>query len=140
VSAREEAQRVFVDTSAWYALNASDDESHDEARDKMRALLAEKTALYTSSLVMQETYTLLRMRRGYSAAFRFVEAAAASPRLEVIRFREVDEEGSYDLLRRFADHHFSFVDAASFVTMKERRIRHAFAFDDDFAVAGFSLV
>jgi predicted nucleic acid-binding protein len=87
-----------------------------------------------------ETYTLLRMKRGYSAAWRFVEATAASLRLSLLDLDAVQVAATWEMLRRYADHHWSFVDGNSFVSMKANRIRHAFAFDDDFATAGFALV
>lgn len=133
-------RRVFVDTSAWYALNASDDDYHQEASETLRRLLAEKVGLYTTSLVVGETYTLLRMRRGHSAAWRFFDGTLASPRLNIVRLRDVDEDAAVTLMRRYADHQWSFVDGTSFVTMKANRIRHAFAYDDDFEVAGFQLL
>jgi predicted nucleic acid-binding protein len=47
------------------------------------------------------------------------------------------ERQAYEILERFADHPFSFVDATSFALMRQQRIRHAFAFDIHFATAGF---
>jgi predicted nucleic acid-binding protein len=50
---------------------------------------------------------------------------------------EVVTRAAYELLRRHDDQAFSYADATSFVVMKRRRIRHAFAFDAHFATAGF---
>ena len=47
------------------------------------------------------------------------------------------ERQAYEILERFADHPFSFVDATSFALMRQQRTRHAFAFDIHFATAGF---
>jgi len=47
------------------------------------------------------------------------------------------ERQAYELLERFADHPFSFVDATGLALMRQQRIRHAFAFDAHFAAAGF---
>ena len=44
------------------------------------------------------------------------------------------------LLRRFAEHPFSYVDACSFAVMRRLRLRRAFALDVHFEVAGFELL
>jgi predicted nucleic acid-binding protein len=97
-----------VDTGAWFALQ-----------------------------VIDETYTLLRVTKGYAVARRFLEKIAQSPKLERLFITEALERQAYDLLHRYADHPFSFVDATSFALMRQQRIRHAFAFDRHFATAGF---
>ena len=40
-------------------------------------------------------------------------------------------------LRRLDEREYSFVDATSFQVMRDRRLREALAFDQDFASAGF---
>ena len=47
------------------------------------------------------------------------------------------EARAWELLRRFDDHDFSFVDGTSFVVMRERRLTRALALDRHFSVAGF---
>jgi predicted nucleic acid-binding protein len=50
---------------------------------------------------------------------------------------EALERETYQILHRFAEHPFSFVDGTSFALMRQQRIRYAFAFDAHFATAGF---
>jgi predicted nucleic acid-binding protein len=50
---------------------------------------------------------------------------------------EAVERQADDLLHRYADHPFSFVDATSFALRRQQRIRHAFACDRHFATASF---
>jgi predicted nucleic acid-binding protein len=47
------------------------------------------------------------------------------------------EAESWAWLRRHDERAYSFVDATSFALMRRLRIREAFAFDGDFAAAGF---
>ena len=133
-------RRVFVDTGAWYAAQVRDDDHHEKAAAIMTRLVRERAALLTTELVMGETYTLLRTRCGFDSAWRFVEAARASARLEVIPLAAIDVTATYEVLQKHSDQDFSFVDAASFVTMRARRLEHAFAFDRHFKTAGFILV
>ena len=129
--------RVFVDTGGWIALQVSDDEHHPAATDAAPHLMAACKGLVTSNLVVGETYTLLRMVKGYPAAKRFLEKLAQSARLERAFITEGLERQAYQILHRYAEHPFSYVDATSFALMRHEGIRYAFAFDADFATAGF---
>jgi len=132
-----EPRRVFVDTGAWFAVQASDDEWHGSAVGTLRALLAGPRALVTTDHVVGETYTLLRVVSGHAAAVRFLDYLEESRRLERI-FVDQDTEGrALRLLRQHADQDFSFVDATSFAVMRAEKVRHAFAFDHHFSIAGF---
>jgi predicted nucleic acid-binding protein len=129
--------RVFVDTGAWFAVQASDDEYHEDAVAALQALSDGAASLVTTNHVVGETYTLLRAVSGSRAAATFLEAVHAAPRLERIFVTEETERRAFVLLARFQDHDFSFVDGTSFAVMRAQRIRHAFAFDSHFATAGF---
>jgi len=129
--------RVFVDTGAWFALQATDDVHHAIARRTLPALLNVSPSLVTSNLIVGETYTLLRLAKGYRAAKRFLDTVAQSGRLERLLITENLERDAYEILHRYADHPFSFVDATSFALMRHQRIRYAFAFDSHFPTAGF---
>ena len=129
--------RVFVDTGAWFALQVEDDEHHDSARRTLPTLLASCRSLVTSNLVIGETYTLPRMTAGHAEAQRFIETIKQSAKLARVFVTESGEQQAYQLLQRYADQPFSFVDATSFVIMRQQRIRYAFAFDRHFVTAGF---
>jgi predicted nucleic acid-binding protein len=132
--------RVFVDTGAWFALQVTDDAHHVAARETLPAVLAGSRGLVTSNLVVGETYTLLRLARGYPEARRFLDRLAHSGRLERVFVSQPVEHEAYEILHRYAEHAFSFVDATSFAVMRAQRLRHAFAFDAHFRIAGFSRV
>lgn len=129
--------QVFVDTGAWFALQVADDAHHVQAQEALTALLHQGTSLVTSNLVIGETYTLLRLTRGYREARAFLDIIARSSRLERLRITEEIETRAYEVLERYADHAFSFVDATSFALMRASRMRYAFAFDSHFRIAGF---
>ena len=62
----------------------------------------------------------------------------ASPRVQLLRVSEAVEADAEQWLRRRDDREFSWVDATSFATMRKLRSTEVFAFDGDFAAAGFS--
>ena len=135
-----ERKRVFVDTSAWYALQIIDDTNHETATKILHSLLPKCESLITSNHVIGETYTLLRTSKGYREARRFLDILRQSPRVvEYFAGKEIQKE-AFNILDRFREHAFSFVDAISFSIMKKEGIKEAFAFDKHFAVAGFSRI
>jgi predicted nucleic acid-binding protein len=134
------ARRVFVDSGAWYAIQVADDEWHAEAAETLHDLLAGPHSLVTTNHVVGETYTLLRITCGHAVAIRFLDRLEETRRLETIFVPEEWEKRAYTILRQYADQDFSFVDATSFAVMRAARIRHAFAFDQHFATAGFARI
>lgn len=129
--------RVFVDTGAWYAAQVIGDAHYKEAATALRGLIALPIVLVTTNHVIGETYTLLRVTRGYDASRKFLESVERTRRIERIFVNQDLERRAFAILDRYRDHDFSFVDATSFALMQEERIRHAFAFDSHFATAGF---
>lgn len=106
----------------------------------MRRLLADGWTLATTNLVAGETYTLMRTRLGAAAALRFLEAIRTSPTTRRVSVTAEWEIAAEELLARYADQDFSYVDATSFVAMRRLGLRQAFAFDHHFVVAGFKLL
>jgi len=139
-SAARLRRAVFVDTSAWYALADANDTEHRAAVRALRQLAAAGRPLCTTNHVAGETYTLMRSRLGAAAAHGFLESARDSRRVERVFVQEEWENEAEQLLARYKDQDFSYVDATSFVAMRRLGIRETLAFDQHFVVAGFRLV
>lgn len=127
---------IFVDTSFWVALTNRRDPRHRQAADLLAAHVGD--LLVTTNEVRGETWTFLRRRAGHGAAVSFLDALGSSPRVQLARVGEQVEADAESWLRKRDDREFSWVDATSFATMRERRIVAALAFDGDFAAAGFT--
>jgi predicted nucleic acid-binding protein len=56
--------------------------------------------------------------------------------IRVLRVRPADERRAREILERFDDKEFSYVDATSFAVMERSGIPAAFTFDDDFRQFG----
>lgn len=125
----------FADTSFWFGLFTKADARHADAAKLWRATT---DRVVTSNLVLGETWTLMLLRRtSHGHAVALVEAIRESPRVEISRIDESDEERAWSWLRQHAERTYSFVDATSYALMRRRRIHEALAFDGDFLAAGF---
>jgi len=123
--------RVFVDTTAWYALAAPDDASHDRA---VRLLGEHEGRLVTSDHVLVETWALVRSRRHRSAADQLIAAILDHSIAEAITATAQDMSTALRIGRTFADQDFSLVDRTSWAVMERCGIVTAVAFDVDFSV------
>ena len=132
--------KVFVDTSAWYALTDADDTNHHTASEFLEQALTDYQSLVTTNHIIGETYTLLRFRLGHSQAIEFINRLRQSHRIEKLFISQRWEEEAYGLLEKYYDQDFSFIDATSFTAMRSSGIKEVFAFDQHFVVAGFILV
>lgn len=127
---------IFVDTSFWAALINRRDPRCEQARGLLSAHANDQ--LITSTDVRGEIWTLLHRRAGHTEAVRFLDAVAASPRIQLMHVTQAAEADAERWLRVRDDREFSWVDATSFAIMRQLRLTDAFAFDGDFAAAGFT--
>ncbi len=133
-------RKIFVDTGAWLALADASDDLHDTARAIYPSVLRPGVRLFTTNLVVAETYNLIRRRISFQASLRFLRSLRASPRLERVYSNAGLENAAEELLQSYADQDFSLVDAVSFAYMRTEEIDEAFAFDKHFTTVGFVLV
>lgn len=127
-------QRLFVDTSAWFAFANRVDPDHKT----VAALLAAfKGRLVTSNFVFDETVTLCLYRLGHAAAERVGQALRDSSQVDLLRVAPEDETAAWQLFRERSDKQYSFTDCTSFALMRRLDLKAAAALDDDFAGEGF---
>ncbi|MBI2263553.1 MAG: PIN domain-containing protein [Armatimonadetes bacterium] len=130
--------RLFIDTSAFFALVAHDDRHHDSAQRFHKQLLKKKTwELVTSEYVVSETLTLLRSRKGNHVALHFGTSLLQSQIIAIQPVTSLDWRGGWEIFYQYEDHPFSFVDCISFALMRSLKITAAFAFDPHFQEFGF---
>ena len=128
-------RRVFVDTSAVYALLVASDNNHAPAAEAFRRLILDQSQLVASSDVLVESSALLGLRVGLPAVATFRTELA--PVLEVIWIDAELHERGLDLLLARGNRALSLVDAVSFLVMRQQRIEDVFAYDQHFADEGF---
>lgn len=106
----------------------------------MLAAVGRTEQVVTTNLVVGESWTFLRRKDNHRTALGFldrVDALTSDGRLVLHRVTEEQEAAAWEWLRRHDERVYSFVDATSFRVMRDRRLREALAFDQDFAAAGF---
>lgn len=106
----------------------------------MIGALGRTEQILTTNLVAGETWTFLRRKDSHHTALGFLdrlETLSKAERLVVHRVTEDQETAAWYWLRKHDERVYSYVDATSFRVMRDRRLREALAFDQDFAAAGF---
>ncbi len=129
---------IFVDSSFWVGLVFPRDRRHAESKALYDSYVGAR--LVTSNHVRAETWTVLRRRVGHRIAVGSLALLDSAPRLRIEFISQEFETEALRWLRRHDERPYSFVDATSFALMRKLRIREAFAFDGDFAAAGFTEV
>jgi uncharacterized protein len=132
---------ILVDTGAWYALADPQERHHGHAVAQFgRLTKGEHGRMVTSDYILDETYTLLRMRLGIEPVVRLRGLLDQSSSIQLLRVSDDDFERSVDLMIAHEDKRWSLTDCASFVLMQQLEIQDAFTFDHNFAEAGFRVV
>lgn len=130
---------IFVDTSMFYALVNQKDEFHHQAEDIWERLHSQKVKLLTSNYVLDETFTLIRSRRGRDLVDEFRKNLAGQHKIKIIRVLVTDEAKAWEwFLLDWSD--LSFTDCVSFALMKRLGVENVASFDNHFKRAGFKLV
>ena len=129
---------ILVDSRAWYALADNRERHHGDAvRLFSRVTKGEFGRILTTDYVLDETYTLLRMRLGTEAVRALRGLLSGSSNLQMVRVSERDFDHALDLMLAHSDKRWSLTDCTSFVLMRELEIGRAFTFDHNFFEDGF---
>jgi predicted nucleic acid-binding protein len=131
---------VFVDTSAFVALRNRSEAEHDSARATLAELIAEGAALFTSNYVFAETYTALMVRVGRGEAIEWGRRFRAGGAVDLVHIDRATEDRAWEILERYDDKRWSYVDATSFALLERGGESDAFAFDAHFSQRGLQVV
>jgi len=133
------SEMIFIDTSAFYALEVTSDINHKHARLLLNELRQNKYGtLITSDYILDETYTLLRIRKNAITALSFLDKVLKSESIRVIWVDESIFRKAMQYAKKFKDLKLSFTDCTSFAIMELFNIKNVFAFDSHFNKVGFN--
>ncbi|MBI3299096.1 MAG: type II toxin-antitoxin system VapC family toxin [Elusimicrobia bacterium] len=132
--------RVFCDTSFFFACLEPRDVHHEDAMEWLRLSRRHRTVFWSTWDVLSESVTLLRRKPGYPRAMRFVERV-----IPALRLAAVDDSlrlEALEVFKRFAgDKKLSFCDCLSYVVLTTvlENIPTA-TFDAHFAAMGLPIL
>ena len=130
--------KIFIDTSAFYALLDRDDDNHEAAKNAWAKILTAENTLVTSNYVLVETFALMQNRLGVAAVRAFQGDLLPILNVEFVNL-ETHRSGTSALLAA-SKRSLSLVDCISFELMRTLGIKSAFAFDAHFKEAGFQAI
>ncbi|MFB6357143.1 MAG: type II toxin-antitoxin system VapC family toxin [bacterium] len=138
--AHPEYERLFCDTSYFYALLDSRDEFHSQALGLSKEIEEYQIPLFASWEVVQETITLLRYRHSYEGCRIFIDQLL--PNINVIVMTNEERQQAIDRFKeRATEKELSLCDVLSRVLVKNRLGNPpCLTFDDDFEAMGLTVV
>lgn len=141
MAARKIPPSVAVDTGALLALASSRDQYHERALRTLAALQKAGTRMVGHVLVLGELHGHLLRRLDAASARRILGGLTKDPSFQWL---DVDvpliDRATSAWMDRFSDQRVSLTDALTFELMRESKLTHAFAYDQDFETAGFALL
>ncbi len=129
--------KVFVDTSGWVALFVANDVNHAKAVDIFHGLKTNRSALFTSDYIFDETVTTILVRGDHRQSLFAGDALLNSQVVKIAHVSPDHFQPAWEMYRKYADKRFSFTDATSFAIMRGLGIEKVFCFDRGFSRAGF---
>ena len=129
--------QAFIDTSYFFARLVRQDQWHSKAK---KAAAAPNLAAVTSTLVINETASLLQAKGMFQAALAFLSGIRGSPEIRIIHVDPALQAEAWDLFGKWGAMGANVIDCASFAIMRDLSIRKAFTFDQHFRAAGFEIL
>ncbi len=130
--------KVFIDTSAFYAVLDAAQAEHPRADRAWRKLLTDGSPLITHNYVLLEAAALIQHRLGVAALRTFHEDIV--PLLEVEWIGEDRHAAAMEAVLIMGKRKLSLVDCVSFQTLRRHAGSLAFCFDSDFKANGFQTI
>lgn len=131
-------EKIYIDTSAFYALMDRADLYHESAKALWPSLLEDPIRLFTSSYVVSETMALIQHRLGFEAADLWYKDILGV--LSICWVDRATHRRAYELWLGLGRRQCSLVECASYVVMHQNQIEKAFSFKRNFADQGFKLL
>jgi uncharacterized protein len=130
-------ERLFCDTSAWFAYINKADADH---RRVSQVLERFSGRLVTSNFIFDEVVTLCLYRLGHRVAANAGGLLRSGRVADLIRLSSEDERLAWELFLARPDKSYSYTDCTSFVLMRRLGLDRAAALDADFEREGFRVV
>jgi len=134
------SERIFIDTWGWLTLYDRKEYKHQEVVEIYRKIRDSKSRIYTTTFVLDETFTLLFKRLNvYQAkeAMMKLSSAFRTTLFELIEIENIRFQQTEDLRIKYLDKpNISFTDLSSMVVMQEYKISKIITEDNHFKQVG----
>src|SRR4030067_3822383 len=117
---------VFVDSGAWFAYFVRRDPDHNSAREW---LTANEFPLTTSDYILDELFTLLKIRESHLVAVAAGRVLIGEKICQIAKVTTDDFTHAWSIFAQFGDTGWSFTDCQIKVIMERLDISTAFSFD-----------
>lgn len=129
--------RIFIDTSAWFAAAVPWDANHAVAAAWFER---NQRPLLTTDYVLDETLTLLRVRGETRRAITLGTRLFAGDLATVHYLTSEQIQAAWQVFQQFRDKDWSFTDCTSKVAIEQLGCVRAVAFDEHFRQFGAAVV
>jgi predicted nucleic acid-binding protein len=134
------SKSVFIDTWGWLTLNDAGERKHREVVDCYHALIMANNLVYTTTFVLDETFTLFFKRLNPSQAQQSMlqlSKAFTTDRFHLIQIEDQRFSQAQRLRLKYLDKpQISFTDLPSMVVMQEFTIAQILTEDAHFTHVG----
>ncbi|HQU35553.1 MAG TPA: PIN domain-containing protein [Anaerolineales bacterium] len=131
-------EKIFVDTSAFFALVNRSDENYKQALLAWKEMIKRSATLITNNYVVVECFSLLQSRLGIDAAREF--RTKILPLLQIEWIGAQEHSAIVNFVLSANRRQLSLVDCSCFETMRRMNIEKAFTFDSHFREQGFEII
>ena len=131
---------ILIDTSWFKAFIDTKDDFHNISIKQYATMSSQKASLITTNFIVDESLTLLRVRRGLKLSLEFRDLLMEMVNhLRIVRVLSTDEFKAWDWFPKNWSK-LSFTDCTSFAVMQRLGLKHVATFDDHFSRAGFNML
>lgn len=135
------SNQIFVDTSAWLAYYLSDETNHIRVKSIIKRLLKERSIVFTSNDVIDETVTRLIKTTNSRVVAQFIKVISENISKNNLTQLWVDEQiqtEAFELVEKFSEHKLSLTDATTIALAKKNSIDSVISLDSDFRKVGIT--
>ncbi len=130
--------KLYIDTSAFYALIDRSDKYHAMAKVLWPSLLTNNIEMLTSNYIVAETIELMQSRLGFKAANMWRQAV-----LGVVDVKWVNESihcQGLNLWMSLGRKGCGFIDCISFIVMNHHQVEQVFGFKESYDEQGYDVI
>lgn len=126
--------KVFVDSSAWLALEIRNDIYHISAVKEVTEFKKQRALFFTNDYVLAEVYTRLIYDFHLLVASQFHEKIITGTKtnLTILEIDDRERTLMWQKLEMYKDHKLSFTDASVVVNFIDLNLDNIFSFDRHF--------